>query len=102
MGLALTLAVAATAAALPTLNLEPLASGLATPVAVTHAGDERLFVTLKAGRIVCTVPDDRKAEAVLGAVVGPITPDVPASVLQEHTDCGLFLEVFDLDRYRSS
>ena len=38
--------------AAPALTLETLAVGLASPVAVTHAGDGRLFVTLKAGRIV--------------------------------------------------
>lgn len=47
---------------------------------------------LKAARIVCTVPDDRKAEAVVGAVEGAVTPEVPASILQEHGECGLFLD----------
>ena len=32
---------------------------------------------LKSGRIVCTVPDERKADAVAGAVQGPVTPEVP-------------------------
>ncbi len=52
LGLALAVAPTVPTVALPTLTLEPLATGLATPVAVTHAGDERLFVTLKPGRIV--------------------------------------------------
>jgi glucosamine-6-phosphate deaminase len=42
--------------------------------------------------IVCTVPDARKAVAVKGAVEGPITPDVPASFLQLHTDCRVYLD----------
>jgi glucosamine-6-phosphate deaminase len=42
--------------------------------------------------IVCTVPDSRKAEAVRGAVEGSVTPDVPASILQRHGDCRLFLD----------
>ncbi len=47
---------------------------------------------MAARAIVCTVPDARKAEAVRGAVEGPITPDVPASILQRHADCHLFLD----------
>ena len=37
---------------LPPLTAEQIASGLASPVAVTHAGDDRLFVTLQGGQIV--------------------------------------------------
>jgi glucose/arabinose dehydrogenase len=33
------------------LALRPVASGLAEPVAITHAGDARLFITLKRGQI---------------------------------------------------
>ncbi|HEX8913136.1 MAG TPA: glucosamine-6-phosphate deaminase [Humisphaera sp.] len=47
---------------------------------------------MKAEVVVCTVPDDRKAEAVLGAVEGPVSPEVPASKLQEHPNCILFLD----------
>tara|TARA_R110002096_G_scaffold11515_8_gene42365 strand:- start:6135 stop:6872 length:738 start_codon:yes stop_codon:yes gene_type:complete len=47
---------------------------------------------LKSKTIICTVPDERKAEAVKNAVEGPVTPDVPASILQEHPDCRLFLD----------
>ena len=47
---------------------------------------------MKSGTIVCTVPDERKAEAVKNATQGPVTPDVPASILQEHPDCRLFLD----------
>lgn len=39
--------------------------------------------------IFCSVPDRRKAEAVRAAVEGPVTPDVPASILQHHPDCRL-------------
>lgn len=42
--------------------------------------------------IVCTVPDERKAAAVRGAVEGPVTPDLPSSILQTHPDCHLFLD----------
>ena len=48
---------------------------------------------MKSDAIVCTVPDERKAEAVKNATQGPVTPEVPASILQEHPDCRLFLDV---------
>jgi glucosamine-6-phosphate deaminase len=47
---------------------------------------------LKARSIIGTVPDERKSVAVRGAVEGPVTPDVPASILQLHPDCRLFLD----------
>lgn len=47
---------------------------------------------LKSQTIICTVPDERKAEAVRKAVEGPVTPDIPASILQTHPDCHLFLD----------
>ncbi len=47
---------------------------------------------LKARSIICTVPDARKAVAVREAVEGPVTPKVPASALQRHEDCRLFLD----------
>jgi glucosamine-6-phosphate deaminase len=47
---------------------------------------------MKAKAIVCTCPDARKAEAVAAAVEGPVTPDVPASILQEHPNVALFLD----------
>ena len=48
---------------------------------------------MKSSHIVCTVPDERKAEAVRGAVEGPVTNDLPASILQEHGSCELHLDV---------
>lgn len=42
--------------------------------------------------IVCTVPGERKANAVRGALEGPVTPDIPASILQRHAGCSLFLD----------
>lgn len=47
---------------------------------------------LKSDTIVCTVPDARKAEAVQNTLEGPVTPEVPASILREHEDCYLFLD----------
>src|SRR5438093_703232 len=47
---------------------------------------------LKARTIVCTVPDRRKAEAIRAAVEGPVTPMVPASILQQHSATTLYLD----------
>jgi glucosamine-6-phosphate deaminase len=47
---------------------------------------------LKSRHIVCSVPDRRKAQAVKGAVEGPVTPDVPASILQTHASTMLYLD----------
>jgi glucosamine-6-phosphate deaminase len=48
---------------------------------------------MKAAAIVCTVPDARKAVAVRAAVEGPVTPDVPASILQRHAATTLYLDL---------
>ncbi len=42
--------------------------------------------------IVCTVPDKRKAIAVKNSVEGEITNLCPASILQQHTACTIFLD----------
>ncbi len=47
---------------------------------------------LASRRILCIVPDRRKAEAVAASVIGPVTPRVPASILQEHGDAVLFAD----------
>lgn len=47
---------------------------------------------LKSKAIACTVPDERKAEAVRGSVNGEVTPAVPASILQQHKNTSLFLD----------
>jgi glucosamine-6-phosphate deaminase len=47
---------------------------------------------LRSSAIVCTVPDQRKAEAVRNTAEGPVTPNVPASVLQNHELCLLFVD----------
>ena len=47
---------------------------------------------LKAERIICVVPDDRKAAALQKTVENEVSPDVPASILQEHGDCMLFID----------
>lgn len=47
---------------------------------------------LKSRLIVLTVLDARKAAAVRGALEGPVTPDVPASILQRHPDTVAYLD----------
>lgn len=47
---------------------------------------------LSSRRILCVVPDLRKAEAVRRSVTGPVTPEVPASILQTHPATTLFLD----------
>lgn len=47
---------------------------------------------LKSKRVILSVPDARKAPAVRAAVEAAISPDYPASVLQRHEDCTLYLD----------
>ena len=47
---------------------------------------------MKSKAIICTVPDERKAEAVRNSVEGDVAPQVPASILQRHEQCMLFLD----------
>jgi glucosamine-6-phosphate deaminase len=47
---------------------------------------------MKSGAIVCTVPDQRKAQAVKNATKGDVTPQVPASILQQHGRCTIYLD----------
>ena len=47
---------------------------------------------LKSRGILCIVPEARKARAVKDSVEGPVTPMVPASILQNHPDTMLYLD----------
>ena len=47
---------------------------------------------MKIENIVCSVPDLRKAEAVKLALQGPVTQNLPASILQQHQKVKVFLE----------
>lgn len=58
----------------------------------TQAVSMSIRQIMKAHAVICTVPDERKARAVKDALEGPVTPDVPASILQRHPDCRLFLD----------
>jgi glucosamine-6-phosphate deaminase len=47
---------------------------------------------MKSDAIVCTVPDERKAMAVKAALQGEVTNMVPASILQMHPRCSMYLD----------
>lgn len=47
---------------------------------------------LKSKTIVCSVPDERKALAVKNTIEQPVSNLYPASIMQTHTDCKLFLD----------
>jgi len=47
---------------------------------------------MKSRSIICTVPDLRKAKAVKCAIEGPVTNLCPASILQQHKGCFVFLD----------
>jgi len=47
---------------------------------------------MKSRRLIVTVPDERKAQAVKNTVEGDVSNLCPASILQMHADCGLFLD----------
>jgi glucosamine-6-phosphate deaminase len=47
---------------------------------------------LKSRALVVTVPDARKAQALKGSLEGPVTPKVPASILQTHDACAVYMD----------
>lgn len=47
---------------------------------------------MKARHIICSVPDARKAQAVLDCLEHPITNLHPSSILQQHVRCSIYLD----------
>jgi glucosamine-6-phosphate deaminase len=47
---------------------------------------------MRSGLVILAVPDARKAEAVRATLEGPVTNLCPASILQRHPNCQLFLD----------
>jgi glucosamine-6-phosphate deaminase len=47
---------------------------------------------MKSGKIICSVPDERKAIAVRNSIQGEVTPQVPASILQRHPNVELVID----------
>ncbi|MDV6032033.1 MAG: glucosamine-6-phosphate deaminase [Phycisphaera sp. RhM] len=58
----------------------------------THAISMSIQQILKTKKIYCSVPDERKAAAVRDTLCGPITPDVPASILRNHSGTTLIID----------
>ncbi|MEM7372984.1 MAG: glucosamine-6-phosphate deaminase [Bacteroidota bacterium] len=58
----------------------------------THAISMSMQQILKSTQLIVSVPDARKAVAVQQAVEGPLTPHCPASFLQQHSNCMLYLD----------
>lgn len=73
----------------PALTLEPFASGLSTPVDIAHAGDERIFIVEKAGRIRIVSPD--------GSVRNTPFLDIDARVNSSASERGLLGLAFHPD-----
>jgi glucosamine-6-phosphate deaminase len=53
---------------------------------------------LAAREILAMVPDERKAPAVAAVLTGPVTPDVPASILRTHERTTLYLDAASASR----
>jgi glucosamine-6-phosphate deaminase len=47
---------------------------------------------MKSRTIIVTAPDTRKAEAIRASLEGPVTNQVPSSILQQHSDTHVFLD----------
>ncbi|QNN22503.1 glucosamine-6-phosphate deaminase [Planctomycetales bacterium ZRK34] len=47
---------------------------------------------MKSKAIICSVPDQRKAEAVERCLYGPVSPEAPASILQNHPSVAVYLD----------
>ncbi len=58
----------------------------------THAISMSVRQIMKAAKIYCSVPDERKAAAVRDTLEGPVTADVPASILREHAAATLVVD----------
>jgi glucosamine-6-phosphate deaminase len=58
----------------------------------THAISMSVKQIMASKHIVCTVPGIRKAKAVKNTLERPVSNYYPASILQHHADCYLFLD----------
>ena len=58
----------------------------------THAFSMTVKQIMWSKSIVCTCPDSRKADAVVGCVEGKVSNLCPGTILQMHPDCALFLD----------
>lgn len=58
----------------------------------TQAISMSIRQVMKSRHLIVSAPDERKAQAIAQAVNGAVTPDLPASIMQEHPYCELFLD----------
>ncbi|HLF34996.1 MAG TPA: glucosamine-6-phosphate deaminase [Cyclobacteriaceae bacterium] len=58
----------------------------------THALSLTVPAIMRAKKISCVVPDQRKAKAVKNTVEGPVATSCPASILRTHPDAILWLD----------
>ena len=47
---------------------------------------------------ICVVPTDRKANAIRGALQGPVTTECPASILRNHSNAALYLDQYSASK----
>jgi glucosamine-6-phosphate deaminase len=66
----------------------------------THAITLTIPALLSANRILCIVPEARKAEAVEHSLLGPITEDCPASILRQASHAHLLLDAESAERLK--
>lgn len=69
---------------------------------IDHVPDKAVTLTVTAimgcKYICCTVPDERKSDAVQKTLTGEISTSCPASILRRHDDAVLFLDSFAASR----
>ena len=58
----------------------------------THAMSMSIKQILKSKAIFCSVPDERKADAVAKTLAGPIDPTVPSTILTTHPNAYLVID----------
>lgn len=58
----------------------------------THAISMTVKQIMKSGKIYCSVPDERKADAVRRTLEDEISPQIPASILRNHAGATLIVD----------
>lgn len=58
----------------------------------THAISMSVQQILKSAKIYCSVPDERKADAVRRTLEDPVSPQIPASILRQHQGVTLIID----------
>ena len=59
----------------------------------THAISMTIYEILQTREILCSVPDSRKATAVANSIDGPLTNQVPGSILRQHPNTTIMLDL---------